>query len=112
MQQKLIETGEEYKYLDTKISNDGIFEPEIREINAKGRRSISLLNCVLWDQSILKEAKTRMYSTIAKTITTYGSKVWTIGGRIKRALEVSEMDFLWRSVGRSRLEIINNARIR
>lgn len=40
--------------------------------------SIRLLNSMLWNRTISKENKHRIYSNIVKSIVTYNSKVWPL----------------------------------
>lgn len=110
--QEIIKSCKEYKYLGLHITQDGTLDEAIRRRNIQGRKSIGLLNSILWDRSISKTNKHRIYNSIVKSITTYGSEVWQLKERTKRMLEATEMDFWRRSAGRSKLERIRNDRVR
>lgn len=109
---QVIEGCEGYKYLGTKISSSGTLEEAIKERNNQGRKAISMLNSVLWDNKISKTNKHRIYNAIVKSIVSYGSEVWPLKEKNIRTLEATEMDFWRRAAGRSRVERITNDRIR
>lgn len=103
---------QEYKYLGMKLTHDGTLDTAIKDRNIQGRRAISMMNGILWDQSISKTNKQRIYNTILKSILTYGSEVWQIKQRSENMLLATEMDFWRRSAGISRRDHIRNERIR
>lgn len=109
---QVIEGCEGYKYLGTKIPSSGTLEEAIKERNNQGRKAISMLNSVLWDNKISKTNKHRIYNAIVKSIVSYGSEVWPLKEKNIRTLEATEMDFWRRAAGRSRVERITNDRIR
>lgn len=51
---KKIKHCEEYKYLGMKITQNGTLDATIKERNIQGRKSISMMNGILWDQTISK----------------------------------------------------------
>ncbi|CAH0395324.1 unnamed protein product [Bemisia tabaci] len=71
-----------------------------------------MLNRVLWNQSISKANKHRIYDAIVKSIKLYGSEVWPFTKRTQEMLRVTEMDFWRRSAGISRRDHVRNKRIR
>lgn len=109
---EIIKHCDAYKYLGMTITQEGNVDRAIEERNNQGRKAITLLNSILWDQSISNNNKHRIYNAIVKSIITYSSEVWQIKERYKRKLEATEMDFWRRSAGKSRLERVTNNRIR
>lgn len=105
-----IKYSENYKYLGLEITDDGKLDQAIRNRNTLGRRAITRLNSILWDQHISKSNKHRIYNTIIKSIITYGSEVWQLKASTERTLEATEMDFWRRASGISRLERFTNNR--
>ena len=103
---------EEYKYLGVWLTKDGNLDRAIKDRNVQGRKAIAMLNGVLWDQSISKETKRKIYNVIVKSIVTYGSEVWQLKKRTEDMLRATEMDFWRRSAGISRRERIRNERVR
>lgn len=102
----------EYKYLGMKLSQNGSLDQAIKERNIQGRKAISLLNGVLWDKSVNKTNKTRIYNTIVKSIIVYSSEVWPLKVRTTNMLEATEMDYWRRAAGKSRMDRVTNERIR
>ena len=45
------------------------------------RKVINLLNSILWDQTVNKNNKNKIYETIVKSITLYSSEVMTFEGK-------------------------------
>ena len=103
---------EEYKYLGVWLTKDGNLDRAIKDRNVQGRKAIAMLNGVLWDQSISKETKRKIYNVIVKSIVTYGSEVWQLKKRTEDMLRATEMDFWRRSAGISRRERIRNVKVR
>ncbi|XP_045480901.1 uncharacterized protein LOC123685289 [Harmonia axyridis] len=94
------------------ISDDGRLDQAIKKRNSLGRRAITRLNSIIWDQHISKSNKHRIYNTTIKSIVTYGSEVWQLKASAEKTLEATEMDFWRRAAGRSKLERFTNNRIR
>ncbi|XP_030766933.1 uncharacterized protein LOC115890751 [Sitophilus oryzae] len=76
----------------------------------QGRRAISMLNGVLWDEGISKANKKNIYNTVVKSIITYGSEVWQLKSRTENMLLATEMDYWRRSAGKSKRAQITNDR--
>ncbi|XP_044760889.1 uncharacterized protein LOC123318344 [Coccinella septempunctata] len=102
----------EYRYLGMKLTHDGTLDAAIKDRNVQGRKAISMMNGILWDQSISKSNKHRIYNTILKSIVTYGSEVWQMKQRSEKMLLATEMDFWQRSAGISRRDRVRNERVR
>jgi len=109
---QIIKHCDSYKYLGMTITSDGNMDTAIDERNTQGRKAISLLNSILWDQNISNNNKHKIYNTIVKSITTYSCEVWSLKERAKKKLTATEMDFWRRSAGKSRMERVTNERIR
>lgn len=109
---KCIKQTKKYKYLGAQITNDGTLDETIKDRNIQGRRSIAMLNGVLWDKGITTKNKQRIYETVVKSIITYSSEVWPLKDKAERTLQATEMDYWRRAAGKSRMEKITNVRIR
>ena len=107
-----IRSCERYKYLGVWVSQDGRLDHAIKDRNLQGRRAIAMLNGVLWDQRISKDNKKLIYTTIVKSILSYGSEVWQMKSRTQDILKATEMDFWRRSAGISRRDHVRNERVR
>lgn len=109
---RTIQCCSEYKYFGLKLTGDGTLDEAIKERNVKGRKSISIMNSILWDQNISKDNKQRIHNSIVKNIIIYGSEVWQMKDRTENFLKATEMDFWRRAAGRSRREKVTNEIIR
>ncbi|XP_060525285.1 uncharacterized protein LOC132701394 [Cylas formicarius] len=107
-----IKSCETYKYLAMYISSSGTLDYAIKERNNQGRKAITMLNTLLWDEKITIRNKHLTYNTIIKSIVTYSSEVWPLKERTMRTLEATEMDFWRRAAGRLRTERVPNEVIR
>lgn len=108
----IIKTCQEYKYLGVMVTKEGIRERDIINRSGQGRKSIQMLNSVLWSKDITKNTKKTIYKTITESITTYGSEVWVVNKRMENRLMAVEMDFWRRSCRVSRLDRVRNETIR
>jgi hypothetical protein len=79
---------------------------------SQGRRTFEAMNSILWEQRIKKETKMRIYKSIVQSVMLYGSEIWDLSRDNRKKLMSTEMDFLRRSAGRSRLERVRNEDIR
>ncbi|XP_030764743.1 uncharacterized protein LOC115888980 [Sitophilus oryzae] len=80
-QQQEIKHCQKYKYLSMHITNDGSLDEEITCRNNQGRQAIRQLNSILWDKAVSKVNKHKIYNSIVKSITSYGSVVWPLKER-------------------------------
>ena len=103
---------EQYKYLGVRLTSDGKMDQAIKDRNLQGRKAIRMMNGILWDQTISKVNKKRIYNSIIKSILTYGSEVWQLKKRSQDILKATEMDYWRRSAGVSRKDHVRNERIR
>jgi Reverse transcriptase (RNA-dependent DNA polymerase) len=101
-----------YKYLGNIISEKGNTDKDIQNRLTQGRRSIQMLNPLLWSPKITLKTKTRIYQTIVEPIMTYGSECWQMNNKDRTKLQAVEMDYLRRSCRISRMEHIRNDTIR
>ena len=85
------------KYLGALFNKKGNSNEEITQRIIKGRNIIRALNLVLWDKDMKMETKKRIYESIVKPTTIYGSEVWDINRKNRKKLLSTEMDFLRRS---------------
>ncbi|KAF2902316.1 hypothetical protein ILUMI_03870 [Ignelater luminosus] len=71
------------------IFQDGTAIEKGSHYNYLGQRT----NFVLWDKNTSKDNKEQIYTTITKSIITYGSEEWLIKDRSEKLLNATEMDF-------------------
>jgi hypothetical protein len=79
---------------------------------AQGKKAIQLLNSILWSKKVQKKTKMMLYSTIIESMGLYGAEIWEITEANKKKLQAFQMDFLRRSCGISRLDHVQNDRIK
>lgn len=108
----VIKACEEYTYLGSKIHISGRMDREIQNRITKGQQTIGALNGILWSKAISKKQKSRLYSSIFKSIILYGCETWQINKSQEAKLNTIAMDFLRRSARISRMDKIRNDRIR
>lgn len=101
-----------YKYLGVLFNNKGNSHDEIERRISLGRNVTRSINSVLWNKTITNTTKRRLYSSLVKSVTTYGSEVWEIDKRTKGKLLALEMDYWRRSCCYSRRDRIRNDDIR
>jgi hypothetical protein len=99
------ETGQikavnKFKYLGPILEATGATTLEIEKRISEGRRVISMLNSVLWSETILHKTKKVMYQALVQSILLYGAELNT---QQTNKLLATEMD-CWRSARKSRKE--------
>lgn len=109
---KEIRKSREYKYLGSIISEEGTSRRDICSRAQQGRKSIRILNSLLWSNRIRLHTKMTIYRAVVEPILTYGAECWQITSRDKRLIEAAEMDYLRRACRVSRMEHIPNEEIR
>lgn len=93
-----------FKRLGKNITKDEILEVAILDRYRRGRKTISMLNGVLWDRTVNNAKKRGMYDTIVKSIIVQSSEVWTLKENIEKRLKVTEMTLHY---GRNTYETID-----
>lgn len=111
-QQEQIKHTRKYKYLGVHITCEGSMDEEIRYRNNLGRQAIRKLNNILWDKTISKDNKHKIYNSIVKSIVSYGSEVWPLKENALKMIEATEMDYWRRAAGKSKLDKVRNEKIR
>ena len=102
---------EKYKYLGIIFNKDGNSRMEVNERIIKGRKITGALHSVLWDKTIRRSTKMKIYTSLVRSFTTYVAEVWDIGVRNRVRLLATEMDFLRRSCGLTRTDRVRNEEI-
>ena len=64
-----------YKYLGVIFTNDGKSRMELNERIIKGRKITRALNPVLWDKTIRRSTKMKIYTCLVRIVITYGAEV-------------------------------------
>lgn len=108
----VINSCKEYKYLGSYVAQDGNSERDVQSRISQGRIAIQKLNSILWSKNITMKTKTNIYQAIVEPITTYGAECWQLTDRNKEKLKAVEMDFLRRACRVSRLDHVRNDIIR
>ena len=62
----------------------------------KGKMAISDLDGILWDKQITKETKTKIYISIIRSTTLYGSGIWLLKTSIKNKQKMALEMNCWR----------------
>ena len=69
---------------------------------------IKILNSIWWSGEIIRNKKYRIYSTVVKSILTYGCEAWRMTEKEKRGIAEVEMDALRRFFGILRRDRMRN----
>lgn len=81
----------QYKYLSQKITNDGTLHQAIRGRNIQGRKVISPLSGIVWEQNITKTNKVYIMLTYSAKYCTYYVYVRQVKEIMKKILKAAEM---------------------
>ena len=92
-----IEIIDHFNFLGSMISNQGGCSTEIKRRLAMARTSMSTMNKIWKDRSIIKTTKIRLVSTLIFPIATYACETWTINAADQRKIEAFEM-WCWRKL--------------
>lgn len=110
---KEIEQVENFTYLGATINNKGSIENEInKRIQAANRSYYTMNKAILNNKQVSKRTKMTLYKTIYRPSLTYGSETWVMNQRAKSKIQATEMRFLRRVEGVTRLDKIRNEQIR
>jgi len=105
---EIIKSTKEFRYLGTYISSEGSTRKDIENRIVQGKTATQRLNSILWSSKITIKTKVQLYRTIVEPITTYGAESWQLTQKTKSQLKAVEMDFLRRACRVSRLDHIRN----
>jgi hypothetical protein len=109
----IILTGvDKCKYLGALFTKNSNSNEEINNGVNKGRNVIRSLNSILWDKSLRKKTKKRMYEAMVWNVMIYGAEEWEVNRKNGNKLSVTEVDYLRRRCRRTRLYIIRKETIR
>ena len=89
---------EKYKYLGVIFNKNGNSRMEVNERIINGRKITRALHSVLWDKTTRRSTKMKIYTSLVRSVTTYGAEVRDIGVRNRGRLLATEMDFLRKEV--------------
>jgi hypothetical protein len=77
-----IKTMSQYKYLGVTLTSDGRDDKDIRNKIVQGKKIIRQLHSLLWNDTISKNTKQRIFKSIVEPPTTYGSEVWVMNSKL------------------------------
>ena len=108
-----IETVKKLKYLGAMISSDGLCDEEIEQrVGAAAKVVGAMRKEVLERRELLKKTKLRVFNAMVVPTLIYGCDTWTMQRRHESKLQASEMMFLRRVEGVSRLDRVKNEDVR
>ena len=108
-----IETVKKLKYLGAMISSDGLCDEEIEQrVGAAAKVVGAMRKEVLERRELLKKTKLRVFNAMVVPTLIYGCENWTMQRRHESKLQASEMMFLRRVEGVSRLDRVRNEDVR
>ena len=104
-----IETVKKLKYLGVMVSSDGLCDEEIEQhVGAAAKVVGAMRKEVLERRELLKKTKLRVFNAMVVPTLIYGCETWTMQRRHESNLQASEMMFLRRVEGVSRLDRVRN----
>ena len=108
-----IEQVQNMKYLGAILSADGTCEEEIEQRVGAAARVIGAMRKEVLERKELKKAtKMRVYNVIVLPTMLYGSETWTVMKRHESRLGATEMAYLRRVEGVTRMDRVRNADVR
>ena len=108
-----IEQVQNMKYLGAILSADGTCEEEIEQRVGAAARVIGAMRKEVLERKELKKAtKMRVYNAIVLPTMLYGSETWTVMKRHESRLGATEMAYLRRVEGVTRMDQVRNADVR
>ena len=108
-----IEQVQNMKYLGAILSADGTCEEEIEQrVGAAARVRGAMRKEVLERKELKKATKMRVYNAIVLPTMLYGSETWTVMKRHESRLGATEMAYLRRVEGVTRMDRVRNADVR
>ena len=107
------ETVKKLKYLGVMVSSDGLCDEEIEQrVGAAAKVVGAMRKEVLERRELLKKTKLRVFNAMVVPTLIYGCETWTMQRRHESKLQASEMMFLRRVEGVSRLDRVRNEDVR
>lgn len=91
----VIKNTNHYKYLGVTLTSDGRDELDVQNKIRRGKTIIKQLHPILWNDTISKNTKKRIFNSFVESTTTYGSEVWTLNKSLKDKIAATEMMY-WR----------------
>lgn len=92
-----IEQVEQFKYLESIISNDGRSEKEIRNRIGQVKKAFLLQSKILISKNVSVETRKRLIKTYIRNTVLYKSETWALNKKDEKILEVFEM-WCWRKL--------------
>jgi hypothetical protein len=108
-----IEQVEKFKYLGVILSRDGKMDEEIRERTAAAGRLFNAIKTpFLGKKEIPKKTKVEIFRKVAVPVLTYSCESWTTTTTQKSKIRCTEMRFLRKIEGKTRMDHIRNETFR
>lgn len=103
---KILEIVNEFNYLGYKLSFST--ESDIHEKIVKFNKSLGILNKVMKSSLVQRHTRASLYKSLARPVLSYGSEAWTLRQSDRSRITASEMRFMRRTAGHSKMEHIKN----
>jgi hypothetical protein len=79
-----IKTTSQYKYLGVTLTSDGRDNKDIRNKIEQVKKIIRQLHSLLWNNTISKNTKQRIFKSIAEPPSIYGSEIWVMNSKFSK----------------------------
>ena len=103
---------DDFKYLGSMIQMDGGTEKEVAKRIQAGWGAWRKVTGIMCERKVLAAVKGRMYKTMIRPAMLYGMEAVAVTKGQERKMEVAEVKMLMFSLGKTRLDRIENAVIR
>ena len=108
-----LEQVKSYEYLGTIISSDGKIDAEIKNRTKKAMNIYHTINnTTIGKKELSQEAKMLIYNSVYVPTLTYGAESWTLTKYQEEKLNMPEMKYLRKVVGKTRRDKVRNNTIR
>jgi hypothetical protein len=94
LQDEYISAVDKCKNLGHLFSTNGNSNKQTNNRVNKGRNVTWFLNSILWDKSLRKITKKRIYKTMVQSVMTYGADAWDLSRKNRNKLLATEIDYL------------------
>ena len=104
---------DEFKYLGSIFAENGRQDREIdRRINLASGVSRELWKTMISNPHLSRQSKLAVFRSVFKPTLTFGAQTWILDTSTRSRLEATEMRFLRKILGVTRLDMIRNTHIR
>lgn len=100
-----------FTYLGSVLHQDGKCLRDIETKIARGKQATRTLHGIIWNKTISKENKKRIFNSIVQNIVLYGAEVWPLTTRVRDKIRTVEMDYMRRCLQLTREDKVRNEEI-